>query len=125
MFGNLPLRCIIHTNAPSKGRVPRFLSHVCSAPGLGNFPHGFCRGRLSTRHGFHFLRRNQWWIKLRDAGTGVLLRESLQINDQALSAYVRYISSDNAAPYLANKISMLRRFVGTVRLERVGGAVRQ
>jgi hypothetical protein len=44
--------------------------------------------------------------------------------DDAVKTYLRYISVDNAPPHVANKISMLRRFIGDNRVEKAGGPAR-
>ena len=41
--------------------------------------------------------------------------------DEAVTAYLRYIASQNAPHHVANKISILRRFLGAARVEKVGG----
>jgi integrase len=44
--------------------------------------------------------------------------------DEALAAYLRYIASQNAPHHVANKVSILRRFLGTDRVEKAGGPVK-
>lgn len=41
--------------------------------------------------------------------------------DEAITTYLRFIASENAALHVANKVSMLRRFVGANRVEKAGG----
>ena len=45
-----------------------------------------------------FLRRNQWWIKIRHPGTGELMRESLQTHDQARAKILCEYLEHRAAP---------------------------
>ncbi len=44
--------------------------------------------------------------------------------DEALAAYLRYIAAQNAPHHVANKVSILRRFLGTERVEKAGGPVK-
>ena len=41
--------------------------------------------------------------------------------DEAVAAYLRYIAAENAELHIANKVSMLRRFIGAPRVEKLGG----
>ena len=42
----------------------------------------------------------------------------------AVSACLRFIATENAALHAANKVSMLRRFLGAERVEKLGGPVK-
>jgi site-specific recombinase XerD len=44
--------------------------------------------------------------------------------DGAVAAYLRYIAAENAELHIANKVSMLRRFIGASRVEKLGGPAR-
>ena len=44
--------------------------------------------------------------------------------DDAVAAYLRFIATENAPLHVANKISMLRRFLGAERVEKLGGPVK-
>lgn len=44
--------------------------------------------------------------------------------DEAVVAYLRFIATENAALHVANKVSMLRRFLGADRVEKLGGPVK-
>jgi hypothetical protein len=44
--------------------------------------------------------------------------------DEAVAAYLRFIESENAPLYVANKVSIFRRFIGAERLEKAGGPVK-
>lgn len=41
--------------------------------------------------------------------------------DEAISVYLKFIASENAGPHIANKVSMMRRFLGEQRVARIGG----
>jgi integrase len=41
--------------------------------------------------------------------------------NEAVAAYLKFISAENAAPHVANKVSILRRFLGAARVESLGG----
>lgn len=44
--------------------------------------------------------------------------------DEAVPAYLRFIASENAPLHVANKVSILRRFLGAERVEKAGGPVK-
>lgn len=44
--------------------------------------------------------------------------------DEAVSAYLRFVVSENAPLHVANKVSILRRFIGADRVEAAGGPVK-
>ena len=44
--------------------------------------------------------------------------------DEGVAAYLRFISSENAPLHIANKVSILRRFIGTDRVEKAGGPLK-
>jgi len=44
--------------------------------------------------------------------------------DDAVAAYLRFIAAENAPLHVANKVSILRRFIGAERVERAGGPVK-
>lgn len=44
--------------------------------------------------------------------------------DEAITAYLRFITSENAPLHVANKVSILRRFIGAPRFEKAGGPVK-
>ena len=41
-----------------------------------------------------------------------------------MAAYLRFISAENAPLHIANKVSILRRFIGASRVEKAGGPVK-
>lgn len=45
--------------------------------------------------------------------------------DEAFAAYYRYISAENVALYVANKLSIFRRFFGAERIEKAGAPAKQ
>jgi site-specific recombinase XerD len=44
--------------------------------------------------------------------------------DEAIASYLRFIKTENAPMHIANKVSILRRFIGAERLEKAGGPVK-
>lgn len=44
--------------------------------------------------------------------------------EDAVKAYLRFIKSENAPLHFANKVSILRRFIGIPRMEKAGGPIK-